>query len=606
MEDDSSRYFTAAPVVEDSHGGVEKAGDGMTRVEEVEIAVDDDDDDDGRDSDLEKVQTVAATPSRARDEVTVVQMIVSWLYTFVVILSTITILQMVHETGVHMEENQVRKQAPAKVRAPPLRRKSGRGGAGFPDLSDSTRFNTTHELAVSRQLAVKEAFLHAWKGYKQYAWGYDTLHPVSKRGSNDFLGMALSITDSLDTALLMDLEDIFEEQYQWAVEHLKFDSQENINVFETTIRILGGLLSSYDISKRKPLLDLAHDLGKRLLPAFDTKTGLPYGTVGFKTGRRYNSDWVGQGSSVAEAGTLLLEFRFLSHVTGDPAFRKAVDRAERFFWEKASPRRSNVQLDGLFTAFIHPETGEPKGPRTITFGANGDSLYEYFLKGFLQTKKSEPWLLNLYETSMKGMIKHMLKATSGPQRLAYLAELDLNKPESVSRKMDHLVCFVPGMLALGSRSGAADPARHMNIAKRLMRTCYSMYATTMTGLAPEIVALDNDDGDEIAPKAGATHHLIRPETVESLFVLWRLTKDPIYREMGWNIFERINRYDRVPSGGFSGIKDVDQIPPVPTDKMDSFFLAETLKYLYLLFSPDSLVPLDQYVFNTEGHPLPMF
>jgi len=173
---------------------------------------------------------------------------------------------------------------------------------------------------AKRLKAVQSGFVHAWKGYKKFAWGKDSLHPVSKTGSDDFLGMAISIVDSMDTALIMGLDEIFEEQYKWVVANMAFGTQENINVFETTIRVLGGLLGAYGLSNRQPLLDFAEDLAKRLLPAFETRTGIPYGTIGLRTGRVFNPGWVSGQSSVAEAGTLQLEFRYLSFLTGKYAF----------------------------------------------------------------------------------------------------------------------------------------------------------------------------------------------------------------------------------------------------------------------------------------------
>ena len=136
------------------------------------------------------------------------------------------------------------------------------------------------------------------------------------------------------------------------------------------------------------------------------------------------------------------------------------------------------------------------------------------------------------------------------------------------------VCFVPGMLALGAHSGAVEGAeadRHMELAKQLMRTCYEFYARQPTGLAPEIVQFRMDgSAAAAAATAGvssdappaftidgrATHSLLRPETVESLFVMWRVTGDPLYREWGWKIFESFRTFARVDGAGYSGLKDV--------------------------------------------------
>jgi len=164
--------------------------------------------------------------------------------------------------------------------------------------------------------------------------------------------------------------------------------------------------------------------------------------------------------------------------------------------------------------------------------------------------------------------------------------------------MDHLVCFAGAMYALGAQGDTAE--QHMKLGKDIAITCNEMYNRTATGIAPEIVKFEGSH-DFIVPM-DAKHYLLRPETVETFFVMWRLTHNPIYREMGWNAFKAINKYCRT-TFGFSGIRDVTTTTIIYDDLQQSFFLAETLKYLYLLFSEDSLIPLDSYVFNTEAHPL---
>jgi endoplasmic reticulum Man9GlcNAc2 1,2-alpha-mannosidase len=170
---------------------------------------------------------------------------------------------------------------------------------------------------------------------------------------------------------------------------------------------------------------------------------------------------------------------------------------------------------------------------------------------------------------------------------------------------DHLVCFLPGVLALGSHNGldSAD----LELAKELTYTCWQMYEVTPTGLAPEITHFNmNPQGSsDIVIKAADAHNLLRPETVESLVYLYRLTGDEKYREWGWKIFRAFEAHSRVASGGYTSLHSVLRVPAEPRDKMESFWLGETLKYFFLLFSDSSVIPLDDYVFNTEAHPLPI-
>lgn len=171
------------------------------------------------------------------------------------------------------------------------------------------------------------------------------------------------------------------------------------------------------------------------------------------------------------------------------------------------------------------------------------------------------------------------------------------------------MCFLPGTLALGAHYGL--PADHMGLARALMDTCYQMNRQMATGLSPEIAHFSlhaQKDQKDVLVKPADRHNLLRPETVESLFYLYRLTGDRTYQDWGWEILQSFNTYTRVPSGGYSSISNVqDPHNPQPRDKMESFFLGETLKYLFLLFSDDmDLLSLDAYVFNTEAHPLPIW
>jgi len=172
--------------------------------------------------------------------------------------------------------------------------------------------------------------------------------------------------------------------------------------------------------------------------------------------------------------------------------------------------------------------------------------------------------------------------------------------------MDHLVCFLPGTLALGAQHIPEVREEHMALAIKLTETCYQMYARTKTGLAPEFVNFRRGQG----MTTGAAHNLLRPETVESLFYLWRFTKDVRYRDYGWRIFLAFERYCKVPGGGYAGLKNtgVAEVTNARNrdDTMQTFWLAETLKYMLLLFSDDDALDLTTHVFNTEAHPLQVF
>ncbi|KAM4607313.1 mannosidase, alpha, class 1B, member 1b [Polymixia lowei] len=452
------------------------------------------------------------------------------------------------------------------------------------------------ESEVNRPEAVREAFRHAWKGYKDFAWGHDELRPISK-SYGEWFGLGLTLIDALDTMWILGLKDEFEEAKAWVATELSFNKNVDVNLFESTIRILGGLLSTYHLTGDTLFLDKAKDIGSRLMPAFKTPSKIPYSDVNIGKGTAHPPRWTSD-STVAEVTTIQLEFRELSRLTQDPQYQDAVGQV------MAQVNKLEGKLDGLVPMFINTNSGQFAHQGIYTLGARADSYYEYLLKQWLQGGKKENQFLEDYLQAMEGVKKNLLQKSS-PNGLTFVGELSHGQ---FSPKMDHLVCFLPGTLALGAYNGL--PADHMELAKQLMDTCYQMYAQMETGLSPEIVHFNMHQGStrDVDVKLADRHNLLRPETVESLFYLYRFTKDMKYRDWGWEILQNFNKYTKVSSGGFTSINNVrDPDYPSPRDKMESFFLGETLKYLYLLFSDEPhLINLDQYVFNTEAHPLPIW
>lgn len=129
-----------------------------------------------------------------------------------------------------------------------------------------------------RLARVKDEFLHSWAGYKKYAWTADELRPLSARNNTKFCGWAATLVDSLDTLWIMDLKSEFEEAVE-AIAAVDFAKASHctVNLFEVTIRHLGGLLAAYDLSGRKDqrLYTKAVEVGELLYAAFDTYNGMP-------------------------------------------------------------------------------------------------------------------------------------------------------------------------------------------------------------------------------------------------------------------------------------------------------------------------------------------
>ncbi|XP_042770154.1 endoplasmic reticulum mannosyl-oligosaccharide 1,2-alpha-mannosidase [Panthera pardus] len=448
-----------------------------------------------------------------------------------------------------------------------------------------------------RQRAVIDAFRHAWTGYRKFAWGHDELKPVS-RSFSEWFGLGLTLIDALDTMWILGLKKEFEEARKWVSKKLRFQKDVDVNLFESTIRILGGLLSAYHLSGDDLFLRKAEDFGNRLLPAFQTPSRIPYSDVNIGTGAAHPPRWTSD-STVAEVTSIQLEFRELSRLTGSKKFQEAAEEVTRRVHSLSGKK------DGLVPMFINTHSGLFTHMGVFTLGARADSYYEYLLKQWIQGGKKETQLLEDYLEAVEGIKRHLLRR-SEPRKLTFVGELAHGR---FSAKMDHLVCFLPGTLALGAHHGL--PADHMELARALMDTCYQMNRQMETGLSPEIVHFNlypQSDRKDVQVKPADRHNLLRPETVESLFYLHRLTGERKYQDWGWEILQSFNKYTRVPSGGYSSISNVqDPLNPQPRDKMESFFLGETLKYLYLLFSDDpALLSLDAYVFNTEAHPLPIW
>jgi len=482
----------------------------------------------------------------------------------------------------------------APVVAAPAKPAAVAGGYWKPGTPVSHNADPDAAVAKKRD-AVKEAMMHSWSGYKQYAWGMDELEPLSRRGKN-WLYQGATIIDSMSTLLVMGLDKEFKEAAEW-VKKFDFGTVGKVSFFESTIRDLGGCLSAYDLSGDEGLLRQARSIGDKLLPAFgQSPVGIPTPEISFATGAT-GEGWLGGSSLVAEMGTVQLEMRALTHHTGDQKYKAAADRVTQVL-------RNMHPENGLYPIYIDRRTGQFTGQRLITFGAMGDSFYEYLEKGWRQTGATEPHLYKMYADAMDGL-HSVLKKKTCDGKLTYLADF---KYGSYEHKMDHLVCFVGGMLALGAqnceRAGAGNcknKARDLQTAKELTDTCVAMYDQQATGVGSEYSRFSTSGSCNMYN--GANHNLLRPETVESLMILWRITREQKWRDAGWRIFQAFQKHCRISSGGFAGLRDVTDINGAKDDTQQSFWLAETLKYLYLLFSPDDVIPLDKYVFNTEAHPL---
>ncbi|KAJ1767506.1 mannosyl-oligosaccharide alpha-1,2-mannosidase [Coemansia sp. RSA 1813] len=470
-----------------------------------------------------------------------------------------------------------------------------------------------------------------WGAYRRDAFGYDEYHPVSHSGTNHTRqGVGYFVADVLDTLWLMGLKEEYAEGRDFLVRHITYDQPGSVSLFETTIRVLGGLLAAFHWSGETDtdLLRLADELGTHLSRSFNTVSGIPP-EIAFLQQQQEGHIYAYE-SSTAEVTTLQLEFRYLAKLTGNHKYREYVDKIMNITFE--APK-----WDSLVPIYINAVTKRFTGD-IIRLGSRGDSYYEYLLKQWLQTRQTESRFRTEYDAAMEG-VKKYLAAVSPGQKMTFIGELLSPRSTSpvFSPKMDHLVCFLGGNLALGATQGrslaemsprelTARDREDLVLARQLTETCAHMYFDTVSGLAPEIAyfrwidpatgiertfdastQLVKPHGDILVP-ALDRHSLLRPETVESLLILWRITGETKWRDYGWRIFQAFEQWARLPHSddGFANLRDVTVVPPQHDDKMETFFVSETLKYLFLLFSDSDTVPLSRYVFTTEAHPLPHF
>ncbi|GHF59894.1 hypothetical protein GCM10010218_46810 [Streptomyces mashuensis] len=437
-----------------------------------------------------------------------------------------------------------------------------------PPPAGEGRGRAAPEPDLEKAREIREEFLHAWRGYVRAAWGHDEVLPVSG-GHREFFAtghpVGLSIVEALDTHHLMGLDEETGRCVEWIEDRLDFGIDADFQVFEATIRLVGGLLAGYLATRRRTLLELCTDLADRLLPAFTSSpTGMPYRFVNLRTGRVS-----GRIVPLAEVGTYALEFGVLSELTGDGRYRRAAGRAVR----EAVRRRSGLDL--LATA-LDVESGQWADRVAIAFDPPADSFYEYLWGAWemFGDEECRDWFHLLTDA----IVRHQAERSDG---LLWFRHVDFRTGEVLGRRQSSLsvaVLPVGGDNALAAdyyRSWTAVADRHPVI--------------------PEVI-----DHRRLAVVDPGNQ--LRPEYANCAFELYWQTGDPFYRTTAWRYFRGLVAHHRVP-GGYTVVTDATQRPVARGDLCPAYVFAENFKWLYLLFADTPRFDYAHGYLSTEGKAL---
>ncbi|KAK3900754.1 glycoside hydrolase [Staphylotrichum tortipilum] len=501
------------------------------------------------------------------------------------------------------------------------------------------------DVRLKRRDAVKASFRRCWSSYRKYAWTHDEIAPVSGTKKDRFGGWGATLVDGLDTLWIMGMKDEFKEAVAAAAK-INFNKvpAEDINLFETNIRYLGGFLAAYDLSGDERMLTKAREVGELLYAAFDTPNRMPV--------TRWDARRAGWGTEqvahshvvLAEIGSFSLEFIRLSLLTGDP---KWFDANQRII-DALRDAQMSTRLPGMWPVVIDAQKPDFGLHTDHSLGALADSLYEYLVKTHALVGGQLPVYREMFDRAMDTAIRHNLFRPMLPDEKDVLVSGTVSAREEKGKPVrqlrpegQHLVCFAGGMFALGGK--LFENATYLDKGAKLTDGCIWTYQALPLGIMPERfhmlacesadhcpwdedkwrravvqrASLDSkitlDQADEVIkakriPKGFTAlddpAYILRPEAIESVFLLYRMTGRKDLPDAAWKMFEAIEENTKT-SLATSALDDISitEGKPKQVDSMESFWLGETLKYFYLMFSEPDLIDLDEYVFNTEAHPL---
>jgi mannosyl-oligosaccharide alpha-1,2-mannosidase len=437
--------------------------------------------------------------------------------------------------------------------------------------------NIELELRNTRQGEVRKAFLKCWKSYTKEAWLKDELNPMSRGFKQTFGGWAATLIDSLDTLWIMGLKEEFKTAVA-AVSELDFSTStlETVNVFETMIRHLGGLIAAYDLSGEKALLEKAVEVADMLYVAFDTPNRMPITRWKWESAAMGNVQVADSFVLIAEIGSLTMEFTRLSQLTGDPKWYDAVARIV----EVLEQQQNSTLLPGMWPISVNAKNKDFTYDTAFTLAAMADSAYEYLPKmyalfgGIVENYR---WM---YQAAMQTAYEHTIYRPMTPEKddilVAGFARAHKDAKPVLDPQLQHLGCFAGGMYALGGR--LFNITEHVAIGKRLTQGCIYAYKALPHGIMPEVSRLvpcpskaecewnedewkkqllkqlklqPTDDAaraiDQNRLPKGFTEiqdrrYILRPEAIESVFIMYRITGEQAYQAAAWDMFMAVEKH----------------------------------------------------------------
>ena len=408
----------------------------------------------------------------------------------------------------------------------------------------------------------------AWRHYRDHAWGKDQIKPISG-GFESFPlkdhHLGLTIVEALDTLWVMGLEEEFREGVEWVKSNLDFDVDGEVSVFETSIRLVGGLLSAFHACGDQVLLAKARDCADRLLPSFAASPlGIPHRYINLKTGALRDST-----TNPAETGTFIPEFGFLSRATGDDLYRAAAKQAQVSMFQ----RRSRI---GLLADAMDCMTGGWKS-RRATIGPPSDSFYEYLFDGWDLLGDRD--CLRMYREATNAILAHQPQWIGG---WLWLVDVDFETGMRINWDQDELASFYGGLLAQGGQAG-------------LGRAYTRSWAAVQRryGVLPE--RYDPVTGNDLSPK-----NSLRPELADAAFNLWLLDGREEWRHLCRDHFLAMKRWNKARYG-YADLADVTANPKVQSDHCPGYWWSEQMKYYYLIFADTPRVNYRRLYLSTEGN-----